>query len=102
MKKIAHRGHLKNLVKKGMIEAKCLFSMTDDYAYDNAYKFGVDKDYLPCEFVEFYSDAKKGFISFKDWDFGTASGYLSKEQNGTYSFAIHSNLVYTVRIKEAA
>lgn len=100
-KKIAHRGHLKNLVKKGMIEARCLFRYTDDYAYDNSTNCGRDEQWLPAEFVENYSDGKNGFISFKNWDFGTASGYLSKEkEGGVYSFAIHSNLVYSVRIKE--
>jgi hypothetical protein len=98
-KKIAHRGHLRNLIKKGMIEAKCLFHYTDDYAYDNAYNNGKT-DWMPVEFVEFHTDGKDGFLSFTDWDLKTSSGYLHADTNDMYSFAIHSNLVYKVRIKE--
>lgn len=99
IEKIAHRGHLKNLVKKGMIEAKCIFHYTDDYAYDNAVNYG-ETDWLPVEFVKEHRDSKQGHISFSDWDFGTSSGYLHQRENGLYSFAIHSNLVYNIRIKE--
>lgn len=97
---IAHRGHLKRLVKKGLIEAKCLFRYTDDYAYDNASGFGKT-DWLPARLREDNEDSILGFINFRDWDFGTSSGYLSHhKENNTYSFAIHSNLVYSVRIIE--
>jgi hypothetical protein len=98
--KIAHRGHLKNLVKKGLIEVKCDFHYTDDYVMDAANDHGKT-DWMPAVFTDAYKYSSKDEQQFKDWDFGTSSGYLYARENGFYSFAIHSNLVYTVRIKEA-
>ncbi len=102
--KISNRGHLKNLVKKGLIEAKCDFHLTDDYAFDSAYNFGKDENWLPVEHVEDLRDGKNGFISLSDWDFGTKSGglYRNGGESSCYTFYIHSNLSYTLRIKEVA
>jgi hypothetical protein len=100
IKKIAHRGHLKNLIKKGLIEVKCLFHYTDDYAFDAAMNNRTDKEWIPAEWVENLADGRNGYHTFRDWDFKSSSGYLSKDKGeGIYSFAIHSNLVYSVRLK---
>ncbi len=96
--RISNRGHLKRLISKGLIEVKCKYHYTDDYAYDSAYNFGKT-DWMPAVLN---NDNKfdENSISFNDWDF-TSCGYLSKiKEDGTYSFAIHSNLVYSVRFKE--
>jgi len=100
--RIANRGHLKRLIAKSMIEARCRYHYTDDYAWDNATNFGKTdwlSAYLKSEIKE--GEQVKGII-FEDWDFKTSSGYLSlnREKEGIYTFAIHSNLVYEVRVKE--
>jgi len=101
--KISNRGHLRNLVKKGLIEAKCDFHYTDNYAYDNASNFGKDEDWGQTEYVEDLRNGTHGIISFSDHDFTGPSGGLRRINDGPYyTFYIHSNLYYTVRIKEVA
>jgi len=64
------RGTLQNAAKKGQLWVKCIFSLTDDYAYDNANNFGKDDTFTQVywmpEFVssvgatidKMYSDAR--------------------------------------------
>jgi len=104
-KKIAHRGHLRNLIKKGLIEAKCNYRYTDDYAYDNATNFGKT-DWKPAYLESMIPEGEQiDGIIFDDSgdydDFKTPTGALFPRENGEYSFLIHSNLSFRVRIKEA-
>lgn len=103
--KIAHRGHLRNLIKKGLIEARCKYRYTDDYAYDSASNYGKTgwkKAYLKSQISE---DTQVDGIIFDDSgdcydDFKTSTGGLWKNGNGEYSFLIHSNLSYSIRFIE--
>ena len=101
--RIANRGHLKRLITKGIVEARCIYHYTDDYAWDNATNFGKT-DWLPAYLnSSLEEDEQVEGIVFDEWDFKTQGGYLSpdRDKEGIYTYAIHSNLVYEVRIKKA-
>ena len=96
--KIANRGHLKRLIKKGMIEVRCDHHFTDDYAFDKAYNYGKTgwMDAVLCDTMQNID----GKIVFTDWDLKTKSGALWTNDNKIYNLSIHSNLTYSVRIKD--
>jgi len=104
---IANRGHLKRLIARGLIEARCKYHYTDDYAFDNAANFGKT-DWLPAyldsaipegEQVDgiIFRENKRGWNDFKS----RSGGLWENKEAGTYTFLIHSNLSYEVRLKEA-
>ena len=98
--KIRNRGHLKRLIQRGLIEAKCIYSLTDDYAWDNANNFGKT-DWKPARIGE---EPVKGYITFYESDLKTKSGCLleDRDEEGLYTLIVHSNLAYKIRFKKGA
>ena len=100
MANIAHRGHLKRLIKKGMIEARCKYHYTDDYAYDNATNFGItdwETAFLDSEIPN--GKQVDGIVFMADFDFSTSSGGLYKDGENSWTLLIHLNLSYQIRFK---
>lgn len=110
-----NRGWLKKEIAKGNIEAKCNYSYTDDYAFDNANDFGKT-NWQPVRIrhprFESYTypngstidrcvddDRKEGYLNLNEGDFSGKSGGLYRTNDGEIRFYVHSNLSYTVRVK---
>lgn len=103
------RAAVLKLIEAGLIEAKCNFHMTDDYAWDNANDFGksgwmparIQKEYVD-DWGKIRWDRVEDAINFQKRDFSSAyqTGYARLDKNGEISFSIHSNLNYTLRIKK--
>ena len=99
MQNIANRGHLKRLIAKGLIEARCKYHYTDDYGFDAAYNFG-ETDWSPAYLKsEIADDQQINGIIFDDSGFSGSCGRLWKNKEN-YSFYIHSNLSYEIRFKK--
>lgn len=113
--KTVNRGWLKRQVEAGKVEAKCDYHFTDDYAWDNASGFGKT-DWLPARIqhptykevgepghersITDNDDFIEGMMNFREWDFKAQSGAAYCRDGETdIHFRIHSNLVYTLRIK---
>ena len=112
--KTIRRDTLMKMIDAGKVEAKCNISLTDDYAFDNAYGFGktdwmkarisrptfrtitlqngIERDVLDN------SDFIEGMMNFKTHDFNGNCGKAYQQDDGTIFFYIHSNLNYTLRI----
>lgn len=120
--KKVNRGWLLRRALEGKLWLKCNFSLTDDYAFDNAYNFGEMDHYKQVavmpEYVKpdgydqmSYDDQRRLYGQFRD-DFLTAnqgkiirykgdfkgSGYVfGDKQKG--SFSVHSNLSYEYEVR---
>lgn len=112
------RNWLLKQIEAGKVEAKCTHYMTDDYAFDNANKFGAT-GWMPArikhptfrtvmmqggwerEIVD-DPDFIEGRMNFNTSDFEGKSGGAYRQNDGTISFYIHSNAHYTLRMVEAA
>ena len=90
------RDWLKRRIEAGLMEARCKYHYTDDYAFDNAYNFGIT-DWLPARIKD--DEHKTGFINFSESDFKYKSGGCRLDGD-VISFHIHSNLLYEIRFKE--
>jgi hypothetical protein len=109
-----NRVWLKRQVIAGLIEAKCNYHFTDDYAYDNASGFGKTT-WLPARVSHpTYKDVGElghernilddhdfieGFMNFTEWDFKTKSGAAWWDNETEINFIIHSNHSFTMRFK---
>jgi hypothetical protein len=112
--KTINRGWLKRQVAAGNVEAKCNHHLTDDYAYDNANRFGVtgwmqarirhpvfgsyvnEFGYTRERCVD--SDFVEGQMNFNETDFEGKCGGAHQYEDGTIHFYIHSNASYDLRI----
>lgn len=112
------RNWLVKQIEAGKVEAKCTHYLTDDYAFDNANKFGAT-GWMPARISHptwrevTYPNGNKnqivddhdfieGQMNFHVSDFEGKSGGAYRQNDGTISFYIHSNAHYTLRIVEAA
>lgn len=95
------RSAVLKLLKQGKLEAKCNYHYTDDYVFDNAVDF-KRTDWMPCRLRAERTDTPQGYISFDEDDFSSSysTGGTRLNEDGTISFSIHSNLNYTLRVKE--
>lgn len=85
-------------IMAGLYEAKCDYRYTDDYAFDDAYGFGKT-DFMPARVGNF----ETGYCSFREDYFRSLKeygAYLSFNADGSISLSPHSNLSYTLRLKE--
>lgn len=113
--KTVRRDWLKRQVEAGNIEAKCNYSLTDDYAFDNATGFGKT-GWIPARIRNpkfgmvlvnnfkmercIDSDHVQGQMNFNPSDFKGKSGWAYRNvETGIISFGIHSNASYDLRIK---
>jgi hypothetical protein len=110
------RDWLLRQIDAGMVDAKCDYHLTDDYAYDNANK-GGQTDWLPARISRpyrkdpssanhrFMDDDERDFISgvmnFHESDFTSSCGlcYWRDEAQTLISFSVHQNLHYTLRLR---
>src|SRR3990167_7876405 len=98
-----NRRKLMNDIAKGLYEAKCDYSMTDDYAFDNANNFGRMTEWKPARIKAasvweevtlqngntghrlISDDFKEGFISFTEHKSTGKSGRANTDNNGNES-----------------
>src|SRR3990167_3862053 len=110
-----NRRKLMNDIAKGLYEAKCDYSMTDDYAFDNANNFGRMTEWKSARIKAasvweevtlqngnighrlISDDFKEGFVNFSEWEFRGKSGGAYTGTNGEVNFWIHSNEHWTLR-----
>lgn len=92
-----NRGGLKKLLSAGLIEAKCDYVYTDDYAFDAAYNF-QKTDWMPAGFSEDHGQGKTA--NFSSWDLSTRSGCAWVNNDGTATLLIHRNESWTLRFKQ--
>jgi hypothetical protein len=107
------RDTLKKMIAAGKLEARCVFSYTDDYAFDNANKFG-ETGWLPARMSHpkweeiilpngnktehcIEHDDPEGYINFRNYMLEGNGGHASKEDNGIMRLRVHSNLVFDLR-----
>jgi hypothetical protein len=107
------RDTLKKMIEAGKLEAKCLFSYTDDYAFDNATGFGKT-EWMPARISNpkweeitlpngnktdhcIDHDTKDGYMNFRNYMLEGNGGHASKNENGVITLRVHSNLVYDLR-----
>lgn len=98
IKKI-RRDVLKRKIEKGLMEAKCDYSYTDDYIFDNATGFGKT-GWMDARVSKGRKDFVQGKMNFNDWDFSTKTGTAWINEDGTIDLIIHQNLSYTLREKK--
>lgn len=106
--KTVNRGWLRKQVDAGMIDAKCDYSLTDDYAYDAANN-GGKTDWMPArimrpQYVPYTDqcldrDFISGVMNFRDSDFEGKSGLAYWESDTQISLIIHQNCSYTLRLR---
>lgn len=100
---VINRQSLKKLIASGALEAKCDGHYTDDYAYDAAANFRKT-EWLPARYVDAqmarHENSEPGTLTFGNWDFKTSSGLAYLDKDGSYSLHVHSNLSYTLRLKQ--
>lgn len=113
--KTIRRDWLKKQIENGKAEAKCDIHLTDDYVFDNAYGFGKT-EWLPCRISKpvyehiilengaeidmcVDSDHKDGYINLRSYHFDSGSK-ASDNGDGTINLKVHSNLYYTIRLKD--
>jgi hypothetical protein len=110
------RDWLMRQIDAGMVDAKCDYHLTDDYAYDNANK-GGQTDWLPArvsrpyrkdpssENHRFLDDEERDFISgvmnFRESDFEGSCGlcYWRDEAQTLIILIVHQNLSYSLRLR---
>ena len=95
--KIVNRGWLKRQVEAGMVEAKCNYLLTDDYAGDKANNF-AKTDWMPARIRRNYNDFVLGQINLWGHDFKCKPGGAWREDDGTITLIVHSNLSYSLRL----
>lgn len=112
MYQTVNRRKLHNAAKKGLLWAKCDGRYTDDYAGDAACNFGIHDDFRQVAYIDNslpwqerqavrQKANAEGMITFDTSDFNDSVGraWFDSERNKTI-FYIHSNLSYTVEIRE--
>lgn len=111
-----NRGWLRKQIEAGNVEVKCDYSMTDDYAWDNASGFGKT-DWMPArirhpKFAEYTNDVgnrdsrcvdddrKDGYMNLDEHDLTSRSGmaYRDSKDNSIIRLSPYSNLCYSMRI----
>lgn len=111
-----NRGWLRKQIEAGNVEVKCDYSMTDDYAWDNASGFGKT-DWMPArirhpKFTEYTNDVgntchrcidddrKDGYMNLDEHDLTSRSGmaYRDSKDNSIIRLSPYSNLCYSMRI----
>lgn len=117
MSNTVNRGWLKKQVELGNVEVRCNYHYTDDYAFDNAYDFGRT-DWMPArikspkfeEIVNCYGNRESicvdhddlpGYMNMYGNEFTGNCGraYRDSRDGGIITLRVHSNLVYSMRIK---
>lgn len=95
-----NRGQLKKLVAAGLMQAKCDYRMTDDYAFDNSINCGKT-EWLDAQLDERHGYRIEGKLSFTAWDFATSCGlaYLDNKDKSLVHLIIHQNESHTFRLK---
>lgn len=96
--KTCNRGWLRRRVQAGVVEAKCDFRFSDDYAYDNAIKFGKT-DWLPARFSTGYGDFIEGQMNLHSDDFTCKCGRAWWNEDSTITL-YKGYESYTLRIRE--
>lgn len=112
--KTIRRDWLMKQIDKGVVRAKCDMHLTDDYACDNASGFGktgwmaarisrptwttitlengIERDIVADhDFVD-------GQMNLNEHDFTGKSGSAYRNDDGTITLRVHSNLVYLLRL----
>lgn len=97
--KMVNRGWLKRQIAAGKIEARCNFSYTDDYAWDNATNFGRT-EWLPMYLMEGWQDHRENQIGVHAEELQFESGRAYRVNEQEIRLSIHHNLLYTCRIVE--
>lgn len=92
-----NRGTLKRLVAEGKLLASCKYSMTDDYAWDNAVNFGAMDGYLPARLGDKHT-REPGVIYFTEHDFKSSSGMAWLNDNGTVTLKVHGNESWVLKL----
>jgi hypothetical protein len=76
--------------------------MVEGYSFDDQY--GEDRSQGEAIPVEFFqrgappSSRREGTLYLSDWDLSSGSGRAWKNENGTITLKIHSNLNYTFKV----
>ena len=114
--KTVRRDWIMRQIDKGNIEAKCIYHYSDGYAWDAETSGGTDWLLARIRRPKFEPtvlssgmlierctdpDYVYGCISFEKIDFKTGSGAAWWNEDGTITLLVHSNLCYTLRIKQA-
>ena len=116
--KTLRRDKLKRDIQKGLLEVKCNYRYTDDYAYDAASNYGKTDwmdaalepeegfgysqepmQFVGGEFKNMPQPRKENTIYFDDYDFKGSCSRAVINELGEIRFRIHSNLSYTLRYK---
>lgn len=84
-----NRRRFLNAAKKGLLQAKCNYRYTDDYAWDAATDFGKTD----------WFDVVLGENLREDHFSGTCGG-VYESGDDIFTLRVHSNLSYSIRIKE--
>lgn len=109
--KTVRRDWIMRQIDKGNIEAKCTYNYTDDfYAWEDRNRNIFSTDWLPVRISRpkfdssyRYSDVDRidGHINFMPHELKSRSGSAWWNEDGTITLLVHSNLCYTLRIKQA-
>lgn len=86
MSETINRTWFKNQLRKGNLLVKCTGKQTDDYAFDYAYKFFEDSDYLQAE-PDYFNDWKLRKI------------HIWGDKNGLITVAFASCEYYNFKLK---
>ncbi len=73
--------------------------LTDDYAHDNATKFGKT-DWLPCQIITSEDERDQAKINLYPFDFTTQSGRAYRNDDGTFELTVHTGTYYAFRLKK--
>jgi len=111
-----NRGWLRKQIEAGNVEVKCNYSLTDDYAWDNANN-GGKTDWMPArirrpKFAKLDNDGgyqdgrcidddrKDGYMNLDEHDLTSRSGmaYRDSKDNSIIRLSPYSNLCYSMRI----
>lgn len=110
-----NRGWLKRQVAAGNLDAKCDYHLTDDYTYDNGNNGGrttwrparmrqpvYERSEAGSRFDRLVDDDfREGNINLTASDFTGKSGRAWRQADGSIALVVHSNLCYTLRVKQA-
>jgi len=95
--KTVRRDWIKRQIEKGIVEVKCNYKYTDDYAFDAAVKF-QKTDWMPARVDENRRGQENGCINFHPEDFRFQSGLAYRQDDGTIRFVVMAGESYTLRM----